>query len=114
MRPIHLAEGSTRTPLPAAGMFRYRIPLTGLSDAAWRSAFKRPPRSQVTTWYHPDHVTVRGRYLLLETSEIHFNVWIEHIQKWIAWANRRGGLAESGSGGRKAERGTGTGRARRR
>jgi hypothetical protein len=82
-------------------MFRYRIPLTGLSDAAWRSAFKRPPRSQVTTWYHPDHVTVRGRYLLLETSEIHFNVWIEHIRK-------------SGSGGRKAERGTGTGRARRR
>src|SRR5688572_22063713 len=45
MKPISIAEGLTRTALPAAGMFQYRIPLTGLSNASWRTAYYETGRS---------------------------------------------------------------------
>jgi hypothetical protein len=95
-------------------MFQYRIPLTGLSNASWRTAFKQPPASLVTSSFHPDRVTVRGRYLLLDTSEGRLDAWVKRIQKWIDWANEQAGPAALGPGGRKSERGTGAGRARRR
>ncbi|MEK7702277.1 MAG: hypothetical protein AAB418_09755 [candidate division NC10 bacterium] len=81
--------------------FTWTVPLSQPPSRDWSRLFSEPAETSVLC--HPKRLGMMHQALVFKCEEAHLPVWIQHVDKWIAGANRALVEAEDAEKRRKAE-----------